>query len=115
MVELDGQPLAGARVEFNPAAATPNPGRGVQAPSGSFAITDEHGCYALEHGIGLSGAVPGEHTVRISTRNVNPDAPQGWRERVPAKYNVSSQLKYTVTDGENVVDIELTTTAGDSP
>ena len=115
VVELDGQPLAGARVEFNPATPPQKSDRGARAPSGSFAITDEQGYYTLEHGVGLSGAVVGQHTVRISTKNVNPDEPGAWRERVPAKYNVSTQLKHTVTDGENVVDFELSTASGETP
>jgi hypothetical protein len=106
VIRLDGEPLTGARVEFNP-RQPPRAGRHEPAASGSFAVTDERGYYELEYGVGRVGAVPGEHTVKISTRNANPDALQSWRERVPPAYNVSSQLKFTVSKGTNVADFPL--------
>jgi hypothetical protein len=94
VVELDGEPLANARVEFNPiqtreqAATTQDGKKNKSIISGSFAITDEN-------------------TVKISTRNVDPDSPGVKRERVPRQYNVQTELTQEVYEGENVADFSL--------
>lgn len=102
VVTLDGKPLANAVVAFNPAAM---PGK-IEAPGpGSMAVTDEHGHFELKI-IGTDGksigAVVGEHRVRISTADLKSGdsdaaaASQEPKERVPAKYNRNSELKFTV-------------------
>jgi len=102
-VTLDGKPLAHAVVAFNPAAM---PGK-IEAPGpGSMAVTDEQGRFELKI-IGTDGksigAVVGEHRVRISTADLKSGdsdaagaASREPKERVPAKYNRNSELKFTV-------------------
>lgn len=108
IVELDGKPVASAKVEFNPVELPGQTKKGQPVIGGSFAITDEEGNYELHFGTGRPGAVLGEHTVKITTMNVNPDAPDSRRERIPRQYNVVTRLNETVTEGDNVVDFSLT-------
>jgi YD repeat-containing protein len=100
-VTLDGQPLGGAMVIFTPAeGGLPAAGR-----------TDASGQYTLQYTRDAQGAKIGEHTIRISTYSTgDPDAepavPQS-PEKVPAKYNVNSDLVETVTAGSNTINFEL--------
>ncbi|MDQ3332196.1 MAG: carboxypeptidase-like regulatory domain-containing protein [Planctomycetota bacterium] len=97
-VTLGGEPLAEAMVLFQPSNGRPSAGR-----------TDAEGHYELIYSQGREGALPGEHTVAISTFQAgNPE--EGTPkiiERVPAQYNVQTELKETVEAGENVIDFNL--------
>lgn len=98
-VTLDGKPLEGALVMFTPVAG----GRPAAAR------TDEAGRYELQYTESRDGALLGEHTVSISTYQEGdvssgiPNVP----EKVPAKYNVHSELKKTVEAGNNTFDFPL--------
>lgn len=98
-VTLDDKPLEGALVMFYPkAGGRPAAGR-----------TDASGHYELQYSQGRSGALPGEHDVTISTvRDGDPDAGvDSAPERLPAKYNVKSELTATVETDDNVIDFKL--------
>lgn len=98
-VTLDDKPLEGALVMFYPeAGGRPAAGR-----------TDADGYYELQYSQGRTGALPGNHDVTISTVEEG-DADAGLKnspERVPAKYNVNSELKATVEADDNVIDFKL--------
>jgi hypothetical protein len=99
MVTLDGKPLEGALVMFTPVAG----GRPAAAR------TDEGGCYELQYTEDREGALLGEHIVSISTYQEG-DVSSGIAnvpEKVPAKYNVKSDLKQTVEAGDNNFDFPL--------
>jgi hypothetical protein len=100
-VKLDGQPLEGAYVEFQPIAGN--------APSGG--MTDAMGQYTLRYTREIEGAEIGEHAVRITTASGgDPDAEPPKPpvpERVPPKYNAQTELKATVEKGSNTLDFEL--------
>jgi hypothetical protein len=100
-VRLDGQPLEGAYVEFQPVAGN-SPSRGV---------TDATGQYTLKYTREIEGAELGEHTVRITTyAGGDPDAEPPKPpvpEKVPRKYNAQSELKAKVEKGSNTADFEL--------
>jgi hypothetical protein len=97
-VKMDGAPLADASVQFVPVSGRP-----------SYGSTDANGYYELEFTAAKSGAVPGEHTVRVSThRRADPDSgAKGQPERIPTKYNSKSEIKKTVNPGKNTIDIEV--------
>src|SRR5262245_13252044 len=62
-ITLNGQPVAGAAVMFQPVAPDNNPNPGP----GSTGVTDEQGHYTLKLvGKETSGAVVGKHKVRIT-------------------------------------------------
>ncbi len=100
-VTLDGNPLAGAMVTFTPAeGGLPAAGR-----------TDESGRYTLQYSRDAGGAKIGEHRVTITTYSEgDPDAESpvpSSPEKVPAKYNVDSELTATVKPGGNQIDFPL--------
>jgi hypothetical protein len=97
-VTLDGKPLAGALVLFLPPAES-DPWRE------SKGVTDEKGHYKLTFFKETQGAIPGEHTVRITC----PDPKNIERQIVPAKYNSESTLKRTVEKGSNEINFDLAT------
>jgi len=100
-VTLDGNSLAGARVEFQPEKGPPSCG-----------VTDSRGAYTLMVGNCQRGAKVGRHTIRITTLRPKSNDPHAKRdsapERIPAKYNTRSNLSREVAPGSNRIDLELT-------
>lgn len=105
VVMLNGEPLQGALIQFEPLAGN--------APSGGF--TDASGQYSLTYSREVQGAEIGEHRVLISTKDLgNPDSdpPRPKKpESVPAKYNTKSELRAKVQAGKNKLDFTLEGTA----
>lgn len=101
-VTLDGNPLDGAEVQFEPEDARP-----------SVAFTDENGHYVLKFTGSRDGATLGTHTVRIlSARGSSGgegDGPlvKARPELLPAKYHVKSTLTADVQSGNNTIDFDL--------
>ena len=108
-VTLDGKPLPGARVEFDP--DTELVAYGKSSSSTSYGTTDSGGRYQLKYTGEQDGAMVGKHLVRISTRNMTVDA-EGKEvlvpEQLPTKYNVKSELTAEVKPGSNKIDFPLT-------
>ncbi|HVJ67412.1 MAG TPA: carboxypeptidase-like regulatory domain-containing protein [Caulifigura sp.] len=101
LVTLDGSPLEGALVQFEPLAGN--------SPSGG--ITDASGKYSLTYNRETKGAEIGEHRVLITTHNggdpdANPPVPKS-PEKLPGKYNKKSELKAKVQAGNNTFDFPL--------
>ncbi|HWL09705.1 MAG TPA: hypothetical protein VNQ76_14940 [Planctomicrobium sp.] len=101
-VTLDDQPLPDAVVEFVPAQGRP-----------SIAITDSNGNYVLKYTQTADGAMTGiSYTVKITTGR-EASASEGVEveaavpEKVPAKYNASSELATEIQHGENVLNFDL--------
>jgi len=110
-VTLDGQPLPGALVNFQPVG-----GGGTASPGpGSVGRTDEQGRYALETVLGRTGAVVGSHRVRITTiqednTSASEDNPAGAppEEPIPPRYNAASELVFDVPpSGTSSADFPL--------
>ena len=101
-VTLDGAPLPHAKVEFQPAAGAPSVGE-----------TDAAGKYKLMYSPDNDGALPGTHTVRITTYRANPEpgSTEVTPERVPTIYNSETTLTKTVEKGDQTIDFTLTTPA----
>ena len=100
-VTLDGKPLPGVHIGFQPIAK-----QGDQNPgTGSYALTDPNGQYTLLLVEGEKpGAVVGNHRVEITARSEIPpniDVPKRPPPRifVPAKYNQQSELTFEVPKG----------------
>lgn len=94
-VTLDGAPLTKASVTFQP-----------QSGSSSVGMTDEAGHYELAYNKDTNGAVPGQHTVRISKMG-EPGSPNDTEDQVPAKFNRDSKLTAEVKPGENTINFDL--------
>ena len=100
-VVMDGNPVAGALVVFQPEHGRPSNGK-----------TDDQGQYELNYSQSEKGAVVGLHSVRITTgqaastsegKVVQAAVP----EKLPARYNSKSELTADVTAGDNEVDFTL--------
>ncbi len=92
-VTLDGQPLPGAGVVFEPE------GRG----RASMGVTDTGGNYTLNYIRDIQGAGVGWHSVRITAG----DPVTGKPEPVPARYNVKTELRKEVKTGDNEINFDL--------
>jgi len=116
-VTLDGEPLAGARVEFDPVPEAKV--RGKSTGSASCGITDSRGRYTLQYTPEQEGALVGKHVVRITTRSMTVDA-DGKEvlvpERLPPKFHLDSDVTRDVTPGSNTFDFPLSLEASsDAP
>lgn len=107
-VTLDGKPLTNATVSFEPIAKRDD---GV-AGEISFGKLDGNGRFTLKTTSGESGAVVGNHRVRINTvrekSKVDTDEVQPYKEVIPSRYNVETKLQFEVpADGTDVANFEL--------
>ncbi len=106
---LDGTPLAGAVVNFQPSSK----GSANVGP-GSNGRTDDAGRYELTTVQDEAGAVVGQHRVRIYS--YSPESPsvqdtdsEPVIERVPQRYNYRSTLTFTVPEeGTDQANFDLT-------
>jgi hypothetical protein len=109
-VTLDGQPLAGARINFQPE------GEGLKSVNtgvGSYGQTDANGEYSLTLiDDSARGAIVGKHRVMIRkitgpapAEGKDPDRPSP--DLVPAEYNLKSTLTFEVQPGHNTKNWEL--------
>ncbi|MEX2141130.1 MAG: hypothetical protein WD894_17825 [Pirellulales bacterium] len=101
-VTLDSKPLAGALVSYLPVAKP-----GTMPAVTSRGITDDQGNYTLTTSDDRPGAVVGRHIVRIKTSRAPGDGStevlEGQTvtqapERVPAKYNLRTELSFDVPE-----------------
>ncbi len=90
-ITLDGQPLAGATVVFQPT-------RGKS----SSAQTGPDGRYELIYIRDIRGAIPGQHTVSITTASES--QPQ---ERLPSRYHSKTELTAAVKLEGGEVNFDL--------
>ena len=104
VVTLDGKPLADARIIFRPA----------EGGRPSNAVTDSYGSYKLKYTEDQYGALPGKHSVSISTFvEADPDSSDpliktGRRESLPANYNTQTTLQAELESGSSEkLDFEL--------
>ena len=98
-VQLNGSPLAGALVGFEPVRQ----GERLDAGPGSYGTTDAAGHYTLRSLDGDEGAVVGQHRVWIRTFRAK-EGPNGEvimvaPERVPSRYNSQTELTFEVKEG----------------
>ena len=104
-ITLDGQPLAGAHVSFQPEGGSGSLSESG-AGSGSYALTAADGSYSLRLAQGdRPGAVVGKHRVEINMRNESDDdtdrhgKPPPLTKVIPARYNLRTELTCDVTPG----------------
>lgn len=108
-VTLEDQPLPGASIQFVDTDQTYCSG-----------VTDSAGRYTMMLDSRRSGVIPGDKTVRISSRlpaseangaaeEEDPDAKLKSAEKVPDCYNKNSILKIKVTTLDSAMDFDLKT------
>lgn len=96
-VTLDGKPVSGLEVNFEPTGEIGNRGTAT-------GYTQADGSFSLMYPGYKEGAPLGEYTVRIIGGESLDD---GTKVRVPPKYNTDSELKETVTSTENTFTFNL--------
>ena len=99
-VLLDGKPLTGGAISFQPIVA----GKGVNGGPGSTARIGAEGRYSLATVRGQPGAVVAKHRVKIysfspESPRVEDGASAAKRELVPARYNYHSDVTFDVPAG----------------
>jgi hypothetical protein len=99
-VTLDGKPVEGAVIQFEPTTSG--------FPT-AFGQTDKDGKYELWYSRGNKGASLGESLVRIQAfQDANLDAGTKRRpETIPARYNVMTDLKVEVARGAQTHNFDL--------
>lgn len=109
-VQMDGAPLAGAKITFYPMA-----GGGFESGGASHGVTDEQGKYELRYSRQDMGAEIGMHKVVITTAEDGGggDYGGGQKETVPKKYNEATELTADVKSGRNVFDFMDLDSSGD--
>lgn len=103
VVTLDGKPVEGATVTFNPVG-----GGGLGSSTGK---TGPDGRYTLRTvAADKPGAAPGNHKVSISLTRSDAKNPDGAvTDVIPAKYNTKSDLTFDVpSGGTDKADFALT-------
>ena len=110
-VTLDGRPVKGAKVIFQPKSTSRTPG---EVGSGSYASTDADGRYTLKQIYPpRNGAVIGTHVVTITTaRDTDPESDAGavTAEMLPARCSDGS-LEFAVPpEGTDRADFALLST-----
>jgi|688.fasta_scaffold28579_4 hypothetical protein len=102
VVTLDDKPLPNAAVEF-----TPVDGKGLT----SYGKTDSNGAYVTMATRTDKGSAVGENKVRITTYDILDEGGKQTRipEKVPLKYNESTELKADVKSGSNTFNFDLKT------
>ncbi|HZY86149.1 MAG TPA: hypothetical protein VFE78_15045 [Gemmataceae bacterium] len=111
-VTLNGQPLVGATVSFQPVAS----GGAAEAGPGSAGKTNDNGEYTLTAATGQTGAWVGKHRVSITllSPKVGEDDVRHSRrgpalaDKVPARYNKDSKEVVEVPPGGMTKDFALT-------
>jgi hypothetical protein len=100
-IMLDGKPLAGAQVTFNPVKREVDISetREIRVRP-SKGITDENGNYELNYAQDIAGVAIGDHFVSISKRD-------GARELAPSQYGTYSRVKHTVAAGSQTINFDL--------
>lgn len=95
VVTVDGKPLVGGSVAFQPMAEAGQAFTKANSVAGSMAITDKDGKFTLQYVDGVQGAVIGKHSVQITGTD------EFGVSIVPAKYNFSTELTFEVKAGTN--------------
>ena len=98
VVTLDGKPLDRATIIFQP-----KEGRA------SVGTTDADGAYRLKYTNARYGALPGDHTVRITSQVLFTEgqANSGRPELLPQRYHEKTELTANVSSDDPVINFDL--------
>lgn len=105
---MDGKPVAGAAVSFQPIAVS---GDATVSNMGSYGRTDDQGNYTLKLiEIDGEGASVGEHRVQVSiSEDLDTDGGRITVDKIPARYRgTDSELTFDVpADGTDSANFDL--------
>lgn len=101
-VTLDGAPLNGGTITFI-AAGKGNPAGG-QITSGAYSIPEEQGANAGSHRVEIRWSKPTGEKVKDDDTGEMIDV---FKEAIPARFNVQSELKAEVSADKKTFDFDL--------
>lgn len=110
-VTLDGKPLSGVAVVFQPEMG--RPARGMTDADGKYELTYIRDTRGTKIGRNRVEIAPSEEGDDPTEDIENPDSmptqrpTKSSKPKVPAKYNIKSELEADVQPGENTFDFEL--------
>ena len=110
-ITLDGQPLGGVAVVFQPDSG--RPARGMTDANGKYELTyirQTKGTKVGPNRVEIAPSEEGEVEEAESGEEESQDAaakPKSGKRAVPARYNVKSELKVDVKSGANTFDFPL--------
>ncbi|HBJ37562.1 MAG TPA: hypothetical protein DDZ51_22965 [Planctomycetaceae bacterium] len=111
-IVLDGKPLAGVAVVFQPDKG--RPARGMTDAEGKYELTyirNTKGSKVGPNRVEIAPSEEGEESVEVETGDENAQptvrTAKPGRPVVPPRYNVQSELKVDVMPGENTFDFQL--------
>lgn len=106
---LDGKPLTGGMISFEPDQGSPTATAGGAAvKDGKFALPKESGLAAGKYRVFIT-SLASEGTTTKSADDLMNNPPPPAKELLPAKYNTRSTLTAVITDDKNIpLNFELT-------
>ena len=110
-ITLDGKPLSGVAVVFQPESG--RPARGMTDAEGKYELTyirQTKGTKVGPNRVEIAPSEDGEIEESADSDEENKSAParsKSGKPAIPARYNVQSELKVDVKPGENTFDFKL--------
>lgn len=99
-VTIDGQPVEGLEITFDPQFTGGSP---------SLGTTDAQGNYWARFSISRDGAWVGKHTLRINGVTYNDSGAEIILAKIPAEYGDESQQEFEVKPGSNTFNLDVKT------
>ena len=111
-IKLDGQPVVGIDVVFQPESGRPARGRSdAEGKYELYYIRDTKGTKVGPNRVEIApsedGAIENESEGADEESKTMAKQPAPGKPKIPARYNVNSELKVDVKSGNNVVDFDL--------
>ena len=110
-ITLDGKPLSGIAVVFQPESG--RPARGMTDAEGKYELTYIRQTKGTKVGPNRVEIAPSEDGEPEESENADEEStsvtkrPKSGKPTIPSRYNVRSELKADVKAGENTFDFEL--------
>lgn len=115
-ITLDGQPLSGVAVVFQPESG--RPARGLTDAEGKYELTYIRQTRGAKTGLNRVEIAPSEEADELEDTAADADSvspkrlARSGKPLVPARYNRRSELQADVQPGANVFDFQLTSRTG---
>lgn len=108
VISFEGQPLPGASVTFMPVSGRPASAKTDDAGYYELVyIRNTPGCKTGMNKVVITSMSEGEDEMELEGDDVLVDTTKPVKEKVPARYNVKTELKVDVKPGENNFDFDL--------
>lgn len=100
IVTIDGEPVEGVEITFEPQAEGGSPSIGITGSSGHY-----EAMFTAER----KGAQIGKHTVRIAATQYDEEGNETVLAEIPPEYAEESTVEFEVKPGNNTFDLDVET------